>query len=357
MKNVMAAAVLALTSFGSLASTKVVGNYMSPFELSDATCKIRIGKKGTCSGTLVDNDVLITARHCIPQKVEDLEVTCYSGITPQKSKVTRVVQTNLYEDSAVMKLKTPIIGIKPMSIISERSLKLFKKYSSVYKCAVMGFGISNNGKSGVKHGVYLDDVKTSKENFHGTIYNMLRMELKKPYYVNFLLKDAGIDNLSIMPLIKRQAQGEVVKAEEFDKLVKQSPKDFKEFKRILNMHFKSHVGNVIQAYDKKVMNYNIVSRAYSQRKTTSGHMPGDSGGTFACKGPKDEWVLVGVISMVSQKMMKLPSVTGVGFTEALVNTHGLSIPLDGQTRQILIDAINDFGGKYKTQRLHLKKLK
>src|SRR5262245_20664228 len=140
------AVLVALTAAPALAGTitqpVVGGSMVPPGKWPDAAAVL--GNKGTCSGTLIAPDVVLTAGHC--SKIEATEVvidsTNYNGIGGQRRAVESVTAYPSYESSldvAVVVLDRPVDGIAPRAVATNCT---FAGFSSDTMVHLVGFGLT-----------------------------------------------------------------------------------------------------------------------------------------------------------------------------------------------------------------------
>lgn len=154
---------LLVISTTATAGPLVVGDYMEKTPVQ--TCKITTKSGGTCSGTMVSNQFMISARHCFGLDTkENTTISCDINGKKYTSGIAGLKLSKDIYDAAVVKLKTkmPLSGMKLL-----KDTKSYVKSSSLSRstCAVVGYGVNNSGTTGVKNGVYLDNLAPSMTYF------------------------------------------------------------------------------------------------------------------------------------------------------------------------------------------------
>ena len=125
----------------------VGGTPVSPGEWPDAVAVL--GTRGTCSGTLIAPDVVLTAGHC----TEITPVRIVAGATSytqggQTVGVARVISYPDWAtsyDAAVLVLAQPVVGIAPRALASECTFDGFSRGTPV---RLVGFGLTDPSGTG-----------------------------------------------------------------------------------------------------------------------------------------------------------------------------------------------------------------
>jgi secreted trypsin-like serine protease len=127
---------------GTISQPVVGGSMVPPGKWPDAVAVL--GPKGTCSGTLIAPDVVLTAGHCAgiePDEVA-IDTTNYNGAGGQRRGVAHVTAYPEYQksfDVAVVVLDRPVDDIAPRTIASACSYAGFSADTTV---RLVGFGLT-----------------------------------------------------------------------------------------------------------------------------------------------------------------------------------------------------------------------
>lgn len=336
----------------SIAGVKVVGDYMDT--TPDQTCKITTKNGGTCSGTMISSKFMISARHCfLNDTIENTSITCNIKGKNYASKIAGIKLSKDIYDSAVIKLKKsmPIKGMKLFNQNNE-----FIKSSSLNKsrCAVVGYGINNTGKSGTKNGVYLTRINPSStyfETIHIPAIMQARMDDFK--YVYNLMKNTSVTDTLIFKAIKTSVlTGKALTSAYATEIAGNDPKGTERFFTELKEQMADAYQDSLKRNKSATFNYMIKTYHQSPKtKHTSAFLPGDSGGTVACKNSKNEWVLIGIISNIKleNKLEMVEVAPGFRMAKQIrVATEGGAVPIVGSVKYFIKDSIRKLGGSSKT---------
>ena len=148
------AVLVALTAAPSLAVAGVIsqpvvgGSMVPPGKWPDAVAVL--GPKGTCSGTLIAPDVVLTAGHCAgiePDQVV-IDTTNYNASGGQRRGVAKVTAFPNYQSSydvAVVALDRPVDDVAPRAVASKCTYAGFAAETEVH---LVGFGLTQSDGGG-----------------------------------------------------------------------------------------------------------------------------------------------------------------------------------------------------------------
>lgn len=127
---------------GTISQPVVGGTMVPPGKWPDAVAVL--GAKGTCSGTLIAPDVVLTAGHCSGIEASEVVIdsTNYNASGGQRRKVARITAYPDYQksyDIAVVVLDSPVDGIAPRTIASKCTYAGFSADTTVH---LVGFGLA-----------------------------------------------------------------------------------------------------------------------------------------------------------------------------------------------------------------------
>ena len=127
---------------GTISQPVVGGSMVPPGKWPDAAAVL--GPKGTCSGTLIAPDIVLTAGHCTKIEADEvvIDTTNYNGLGGQRRGVVSVTAYPSYEtsfDVAVVVLDRPIDGIAPRALASKCTYAGFSADTTVH---LVGFGLT-----------------------------------------------------------------------------------------------------------------------------------------------------------------------------------------------------------------------
>lgn len=134
---------------GTISQPVVGGTTVPPGKWPDAVAVL--GPKGTCSGTLIAPDVVLTAGHCAGIQPDEVVIdsTNYNASGGQRRKVASITSYPDYQksyDVAVVVLDRPVDGIAPRTIASKCTYAGFSADTTV---RLVGFGLSQADGGGV----------------------------------------------------------------------------------------------------------------------------------------------------------------------------------------------------------------
>ena len=148
----MRAALLLLAATTSArASPPVVGGVPAPPNTWPDAVAV-IGHAGTCSGTLIGSDIVLTAGHCA--EIEPAQIVADTIDYTRGGVAVDVAQTIVHPgwasgfDAAVLVLATPVPGIAPRALGTACTFDVFDAGTSV---ELVGFGLTGAGANTVLH--------------------------------------------------------------------------------------------------------------------------------------------------------------------------------------------------------------
>jgi hypothetical protein len=357
MKSTLTALAL-LTSASSFAGPLIVGDYMSKYDLPEATCRLDMinkatnEKQGVCSATLVSNRHLITAKHCIPGADMRMEVTCesQSGKTYKKSVVDYRKSSILF-DSAVIKLAGDM-PVKKMKVATNADLEMMVQSPSLYECALFGYGIDNEGKTGTKHGVRIDTLKVDEEyylNSHLTL--AIQDYLNKPEVMKKHLAGKKLGNPILTAILNKQMNGQPITEADVARAQAVPEHEAKAFSANISKILSAEAQKMIADASTKEMRYVMTTQIKSSKTPhKSGMLPGDSGGTMACKGQNGEYILVGINSNI-QMAREVKDVFGPIKMVRTVSKIGAAVPVVHEVRDFVDSSMRSMKGSYSVENL------
>lgn len=355
-------------------SFAIYGNYIDTNYHPEQTCLVLMGegnKAGLCSGTLIKENVLITANHCLDDykvRPQDVKINC-DGYTAKGIKAELFGPVN---DLALLTLdrKIPII---PMPIADESVFNELKKNGTgKYFCAFFGYGIDNKNRTGNLHGILSESSKISFDhsftkwvNWESEYRNLLNQTLQTTADKEVRrVAEIELEILNIPVVLTNEyvtaRQTEIIKkqnltVESYNQILSSvlnkvfKPKMKKRIDSLYEM-FSSMPSLHIEYINSTSHNSIVPLRGYS------GIDHGDSGGTFACR-VRDEnssllslenskWVLVGVNSYILtyysislSKLMKMYAeginVQDFGTQVARYNSNGFASLLNIKNKKVL----------------------
>ncbi len=127
---------------GTISQPVVGGSSVPPGKWPDAVAVL--GAKGTCSGTLIAPDVVLTAGHCSGIEANEVVIdsTNYNASGGQRRKVVSLTAYPDYQktyDVAVVMLDRPVDGIAPRTVASKCTYAGFSADTTVH---LVGFGLA-----------------------------------------------------------------------------------------------------------------------------------------------------------------------------------------------------------------------
>lgn len=135
-------------SAGTLANPVVGGTMVPPGTWPDAVAIL--GPQGSCTGTLIAPDVVLTAGHC--KGIQPTEVvantTNYNGAGGQRVAIASFETYPEYQhtfDVAVIVLAAPIVGVAPRAVGTSCSYAAFADETMVH---LVGFGLTQQDGGG-----------------------------------------------------------------------------------------------------------------------------------------------------------------------------------------------------------------
>lgn len=315
------------------AGPNIVGDYIS--DVPDQTCKITTKSQSLCSATLIASNFVLSARHCFDNdSKEDITVSCTVKHTTYKSKASKLSISYDVYDAAVLKLKTKM-PIRPMPMVeSRKNLKSDRTFFN-RKCAVFGYGINNNGTKAKKYGVILDSVRPSEayfDNIH--LPAIINNRINNIGYIHKIMKTTSATDTLLYRVIKNSIINSTdLTVAQLESAAKKDPKGSDRFHQILNEQLKDIYQDELKSFQKKELNYILQTYHTSSRtKHTSGFLPGDSGGTLACKNYQGEWTLYGIISNTQIKKLN---------SKSYVAIKGGAVPLTGRLLKFIKNSLNN----------------
>ena len=142
--------VLAATASARAATPVVGGSPAPPNTWPDAVAVL--GQTGTCSGTLIGPDLVLTAGHCSEIEPERIvaDTTDYTrgGIAVEVAQTIVHPDWTSTNDAALLVLATPVPGVAPRAIGAACTFDAFTAGSPV---ELVGFGLTNAGANTVLH--------------------------------------------------------------------------------------------------------------------------------------------------------------------------------------------------------------
>lgn len=164
----------ALLSLSAHAKPMVVGRYMEPVTVPEATCRLAVEKDGeedfkSCSATLISPTKIVTANHCftdgvigvpaIPARMGRATVICTDskGIAHPAHLDSQefMFSPDLSQDTVLAELELPITDVSPMKVATDSEINQIMSNPIAYECAVVGYGKDNQGVIGTKHGALI----------------------------------------------------------------------------------------------------------------------------------------------------------------------------------------------------------
>ena len=133
----------------ALTATPVIGGTAVPAgKWPDAVAVV--GAQGSCTGTLVAPDIVITAGHCADAGLTQViaNTTNYNnagGVRSQIASITAYPNWETTYDIAVIKLATPITTVTPRAVGAECTFQSFQNQMSVH---LVGFGLTDTAGEG-----------------------------------------------------------------------------------------------------------------------------------------------------------------------------------------------------------------
>ena len=133
---------------GTISQPVVGGSMVPPGKWPDAVAVL--GPKGTCSGTLIAPDVVLTAGHCAGIEASEVVVdtTNYNASGGQRRRVAKVTAFPDYQksyDVAVVVLEEPVADIAPRKVASKCT---YAGFSADTMVRLVGFGLTQSDGGG-----------------------------------------------------------------------------------------------------------------------------------------------------------------------------------------------------------------
>lgn len=301
----------------------IYGNYIDVKYHPRQTCLLKIGSGNNaslCSSTLIKDNLLITANHCLDGKQpNEVKINC-AGESATGLKITNFGKVN---DLALLEINKKL-NTKPMKLANEHVIEALRKNGTgKYFCAFFGYGLDNNYNSGLLHGIlskssnisidqsfnYWVDWDREARNIYEKISTGEFDETSK------LISKIELEflNLPIVLTPKSLEEAKLQILANYKITLQQYISIVNNFsKKILTPMLKSKIESLAYYFENHpTLHFEYIKSSsentVNPKRGNSGIDFGDSGGTFACRvvnssyylGYRDtEWVLVGVNSYI-----------------------------------------------------------
>ncbi len=292
--------LLSLILFIQMSSLWAVkGDYLNPSLIPDSVCKIRMEsidgiRVGMCSAILINENYAITAKHCISEKQtinsnflfskrERSFISCRSSrdnsFTSSEFSVVHHDFVSLATDLALLKLDRRLDRVNINKVASVKRVKKILRNMERHKCAVVGYGRDNSDHSGTVHGVYIDKLIPSHNDFYHFIYKNVRDKVMKMYKKK-------------SPWTRRAHE-----AHNVDRLIDSQSV-------VESIEYMSLFPGAFSMDNLQAANYVLKSHT-NQNGMRAGTAQGDSGGALVCQRKfagikKADWEIVGMISYLKK---------------------------------------------------------
>lgn len=280
----------------------IKGDYTSIDINPESVCYIEMqegfgGSPWSCSGTMISDNLLISAHHCFNKGHEYIEVEC--GKNRELKRSVEVIELkDPFSDLALIKLK-PIEEnkISTMKIANQTVHQQITKKPEDFECGYFGFGYDNNDNRGIYHGVLVDELfadYTEIGEWRTHVFYEQRMKKimatkDKIPNISTLLQEK-YDRGVYMPRPSSMTLNLVSNEERIAAGILLIDLDM----------WKVKFDEETRAIETKenAANYFITTQSFSNlTHHSSGFAAGDSGGTLACRKKQNtNWFLMGVVS-------------------------------------------------------------
>jgi endonuclease G len=145
---VLAVLTASTASAGTISSPIVGGSMVPPGKWPDAVAIL--GPDGSCTGTLIAPDVVLTAGHCTNINATEIvaNTTNYNGTGGQRVAIESITAYPNYRekfDVAVIVLVSPVTGVVPRSVGGHCTFSGFAEDTMVH---LVGFGLTDTSGTG-----------------------------------------------------------------------------------------------------------------------------------------------------------------------------------------------------------------
>ncbi len=264
---------LNLSSSLAFAHNQIIGDVMDRADIPNSVCSVEIISEsglGQCTGSLIEKDLVLTARHCFHNEKDFVLVSCGqetyipTNISLGKDEVQDVAVLRLDKNSTY----------EPMKIMNERHQKRILT-SQEKKCAVFGFGTDNKDNVGELNGVIVDSLSTNSEH----LISFAGENLIQPTFMKMLENEKGLEdvyqafvdyNLSLITL------------DELNLIISENEKAYLEFDKKVSEAIDLIIAS-FTAGERANFYYEVTSKKSEKTAHTSGFLPGDSGGPLMCE--------------------------------------------------------------------------